>query len=238
MARNAIFFPVLYANQLYNHCRCALDGRPVLRRSNRFTNTAVPRFDVCWQQHHQVFNTIAESNGWDDRTAALQLFAHLEGEALNVALLMLEDQRDSPEGLSKALSEYYNSPGRLAIFRRKFDDVSRRDGEDPASFATELEILAVRVSERSASRSGIGSSWDNETGLRRHLDSVPPDTPIREIVDRCRVWESHSDIYRLSPAPALGPEAVIQDSTDNSSCGRVYPIGPQTVWILVSFSPS
>ena len=26
-------------------------------------------------------------------------------------------------------------------------------------------------------------------GLRRHLDSVPPDTPIREIVDRCRVWE-------------------------------------------------
>ena len=98
--------------------------------------------------------------------------------------------------------------------------MSRRDGEDPASFATELEILAVRVSERSASRSGIGSSWDNETGLRRHLDSVPPDTPIREIVDRCRVWESHSDIYRLSPAPALGPEAVIQDATDNSSCGR------------------
>ena len=26
---------------------------------------------------------------------------------------------------------------------------------------------------------------------RRHLDSVPPDTPIR--VDRCRVWESHSE---------------------------------------------
>ena len=41
-----------------------------------------------------------------DRMAALQLFAHLEGEALNVALLLPEDQRDSPEGLSKALSEY------------------------------------------------------------------------------------------------------------------------------------
>ena len=105
----------------------ALDGRPVLRRPNQFTNTAVPRFDgtVCWQQHQQVFNAITESNGWDDRMAALQLFAHLEGEALNVALLV-----------SKTLSENYNSPGRLAIFRRKIDNVSRRDGEDPASFAT------------------------------------------------------------------------------------------------------
>ena len=26
--------------------------------------------------------------------------------------------------------------------------------------------------------------------LRRHLDSVPPDTPIREIVDRCSVGKS------------------------------------------------
>ena len=30
--------------------------------------------------------------------------------------------------------------------------------------------------------------------LQRHLVSVPPDTPIRDIVDRCRVWESHVDV--------------------------------------------
>ena len=29
--------------------------------------------------------------------------------------------------------------------------------------------------------------------LRRHLDSVGPDTPISVIVDRCRVWESHEE---------------------------------------------
>ena len=28
------------------------------------------------------------------------------------------------------------------------------------------------------------------SALRRHIDSVPPETPIRDIVDRCRVWES------------------------------------------------
>ena len=32
-----------------------------------------------------------------------------------------------------------------------------------------------------------------DCAVRRHLDSVPPETPIRDIVDRCRVWESHAD---------------------------------------------
>ena len=32
-----------------------------------------------------------------------------------------------------------------------------------------------------------------ECSLRRHLDSVGPDTPIREIVDSCHVWESHAE---------------------------------------------
>ena len=30
-------------------------------------------------------------NGWDDVTAALQLLSHLDGDALNVALLVLEE---------------------------------------------------------------------------------------------------------------------------------------------------
>ena len=58
--------------------------------------TAVPKFDGdgCRQQHLQIFSAIAKSNGWADETAdemaALQLLAQLEGEALNVALLMPE----------------------------------------------------------------------------------------------------------------------------------------------------
>ena len=32
-----------------------------------------------------------------------------------------------------------------------------------------------------------------ECSLRRHLDSEEPDTPSRDIVDRCRVWESHAE---------------------------------------------
>ena len=39
----------------------------------------------------------------------------------------------------------------------------------------------------------VSGHWD--CTLRRHLDSVPPDTPIRNIVDQCRVWESHSDTH-------------------------------------------
>ena len=37
---------------------------------------------------HQVFEAIVRSNGWDNDTATLQLFSHLEGDALNVAHLV------------------------------------------------------------------------------------------------------------------------------------------------------
>ena len=85
-----------------------------------------------------------KSNGWTDRTAALQMFAHLEGEALNVALLMPEGERANWECLSQGLSDYYNSPGRLAVFRRQFESATRQPEMDPATFATELDILAER----------------------------------------------------------------------------------------------
>ena len=90
--------------------------------------SVVPRFDGngCWQQHLQICNAITKSNGWRDKSAALQLFVHLEGEALNVALLMSEGERANREGLSQGLSNYYNSPGRLAVFQRKFESATRR----------------------------------------------------------------------------------------------------------------
>ena len=52
--------------------------------------------------------------------------------------------------------------------------------------------------------------------LRRYLDSVPPETPIRDVVYRCRVWESHADpeIRRASkPGPEpIYPAYVVGDS--------------------------
>ena len=116
----------------------------IIKTGGYFTNTAVPRFngDSCWQQHLQIFQSIVKSNGWTDETAALQLFAHFDGEALNVALLMPEGERADWKGLSQGLSDYYNSPGRLVVVRRHFESATRRTGMDPATFATELEILA------------------------------------------------------------------------------------------------
>ena len=50
--------------------------------------------------------------------------------------------------------------------------------------------------------------------LRQHLDSVPPETPIRDIVDRCRVWESHvdSDVWRISKSDQAFLTYVVSDS--------------------------
>ena len=140
-----------------------------------------------------------KSNGWADETAVLQLFAHLEGEALNMALLMPEGERANREGLSQGISNYYCSPGRLAVLRRKFESVTCRTGADPATFTTELEILAVRgfgdmgTCARNRMVRDRFIADQRSCGLRRHLDSVPPHMPIWEIVDRCRVWESHSE---------------------------------------------
>ena len=36
--------------------------------------------------------------------------------------------------------------------------------------------------------------------LRRQLDGFAQGTPIGEIVDSCRVWESHSDSNRIAEA--------------------------------------
>ena len=42
--------------------------------------------------------------------------------------------------------------------------------------------------------------------LRRHLDSVSPEMPIRDIVNRCRVWESHADLdVRQTSKPGPDP---------------------------------
>ena len=117
--------------------------KPVPHQSVRITNTAVPRFngDACWYQHQQVFEAVVKSNGWDDKTAALQPFAHLEGYALNMAPLVPEA---TWSGLSGALSDHYSYPERLAVYRREYETTVRRDGEDPSIFATELETLAAR----------------------------------------------------------------------------------------------
>ena len=71
-------------------------------RQAAFTTTKVPRFagTPSWEQ--QVLDAIVLSNGWDDATAALQLLSHLEGDALNVALLVPVPRQTSRMGLVDA----------------------------------------------------------------------------------------------------------------------------------------
>ena len=73
-------------------------------RRAALTTTKVPRFDgtTSWEQYHQVFEAIVRTNGWDNDIAALQLFSHLEGDALNVAHLVPLARRLSQSGLINA----------------------------------------------------------------------------------------------------------------------------------------
>ena len=70
--------------------------RTFAMKRRRFTNTALLVFSgaECWFQHFHIVQAIVKSNGWSEETAALQLFAHLKGEALNVALLLPRERRN------------------------------------------------------------------------------------------------------------------------------------------------
>ena len=116
-------------------------------RRSGFTSTSVPRFSgkSNWEQYRQVFEAIVRLNGWDSVTAALQLLSHLDGDTLNIALLIPESQRILPGFLVKSLSDHYSSPGRLAEYKRQFQRAFRRPGDDPSIFAIELETLARRA---------------------------------------------------------------------------------------------
>ena len=164
-----------------------------------------------------MFEAIVCSNGCDDSTAALQLLSHLEGDALNVALLVPAPHRTSRLCLVDALSEY-GSPGRLADYRPQFEITTRTAGEDPSIFEVALETLAVKAFGDMGQMARLCLTRDrfiaghSSCELRRYLDSVPPETPIRDVVDRCRVWESH-EIRRISkPGPdPIYPAYVVGD---------------------------
>ena len=127
----------------------ASPGHP---RQVAFTSTKVPKFAgvTSWEQYRQVFDAIVRSNGWDDATTALQLLSHLEGDALNVALLVPESKRASRVGLVGALTAHYGLSGWLADYRRQFERKTRTAGEDP------LYSMGTWVKQHGFASYGIG----------------------------------------------------------------------------------
>ena len=92
----------------------------------------------------------------------------------------------------------------ISSAQKRFERAFRRPGLDPATFATELGILALQGFEdmnEQAQDIMIRDKFiagQNHCALRRQLDGFAPDTPIGEIVDSCRVWKSHSDPKMIS----------------------------------------
>ena len=177
----------------------------VMMENRKFTNTELPLFSGTegWYQHIHIVQAIVKSNGWPDETAALQLFVHLKGEALNVALILTKEEWESWTGLVDGLAAYYQSPGRLAGLRRQFESAFRQPGLDPATFATDLGMLAIQgFSDMKEQARDIiirdkFIAGQEQCALRRQLDGFAQGTPIGEIVDSCRVWESHSNSNRI-----------------------------------------
>ena len=75
--------------------------------------------------------------------------------------------------------------------RRQFEKTTRTAGEDPSIFAVALETLAVKAFGDMVQTAQLRLIRDrfiaghSSCELCRYLDSVPPETPIRDVVDRC-----------------------------------------------------
>ena len=138
-------------------------------------------------------------NGWDDVTAALQLLSHLDGDALNVALLVTESQRAVPEFLINSLLDHYNSLCCRAEYKRQFQRVVPRSEDDPSVFAIELETLArsafmdVNLNTQLQMVRDRFIDGQADRSLRIHLASIKPSTQMIEMVDSCRIWERHCE---------------------------------------------
>ena len=141
-----------------------------------------------------------------------------------MALLLAKEERESWTGLVDGLAAYYQSPGRLAGLRRRFENASRQPGLDPATFATNLGMLAIqgfsdmKEQARDMMIRDRFIAGQEQCALRRQLDGFSQDTPIGEIVDSCRVWESHSDSNWI-PRERYEPE-VGSRSSDSQAWER------------------
>ena len=94
---------------------------------------------------------------------------------------------------------------------------TRSAGEDPSIFAIALETGKAFGDMGQTARLRLIRdhfiAGHSSCELRRYLDSVPPETPIRDVVDRCRIWESHADpeirrVSKPSPDPIYPAYAV------------------------------
>ena len=191
---------------------------------------------TSWDKYRQVFDAIVSSNGWDDATVTLQLLSHLDGDALNVALLVPEATRVTQIGLVGALTDHYGTPGGLADYRRQFEKTVRQDGKEPSKFAVTLETLAIKAFGDMGQNARTRKIHDQfiagrpNSALRRHLDSMPPESPIRDIVDRCRVRESHTDfdgrrVVKPTLERAQPVYAVSEPTLWNTNTGATTPSG-------------
>ena len=114
-----------------------------------------------------------------------------------MALLMPVEERERWTVLVRGLSDYFHSPSRLAAVRRRFERAGHHPGMDPATFATELGVLAMQGFDNMGESARDLMIWDKFIGaqpsraLRRHLDGASAEASIGDIVDSCRVWESH-----------------------------------------------
>ena len=150
-------------------------------RRSGFTSMPVPRFSgkSNWEKYRQVFEAIVCSNGWDDVTAALQLLSHLDGDALNVALLVPESRRVVPGFLIKSLSDHYSSPGHLAEYKRTRDLPAPESEVDVSDSESEVDYIEPDLVPFQITTTAVELLCPPVVTQTRPMEGCDPASPLR-----------------------------------------------------------
>ena len=181
-------------------------GISEVMENRRFTDTELPVLSggEGWYQHISHCASHSKIEWLAGRNCGVAVVCASKRRGVRCGSFVKKKVRESWTGLVQGLAAYYQSPGRLAGLRRQFADAFRHPGLDPATSATDLGMLAIqgfadmREQARDTMIRDKFIAGQEQCALRRQLDGFAQDTPIGEIVDSCRVWESHSDSDRIA----------------------------------------
>ena len=137
------------------------------------------------------------------------------------------------------LTSHYGLPGQLADYRQQFEK-NHTGGWDRS---VDIRDLIGNVGHEGLWGYGPHGTpclvrdrfiaGQDSCALCRHLDSVSLETPMQDIVDRCRVWESHADLEDQGGRRSL-PVYTINDGGNAvmTYLGRptILPRRPRNCW--------
>ncbi len=98
-----------------------------------------------WGDYLELFESVADWNGWTERDKAAQLRMSLRGPALKVLRTLPPQAKGNYKRLCEAMQSAFDPPERVLVHKATFKARTRHSKETPIEFANVLHTLASKA---------------------------------------------------------------------------------------------